>query len=287
MLQIIISPAKQMRCARDTFSPRGIPPFPNYTLRLFQALCTLERNEGPEGLQKLWRVNDKLLAENIDRLHEFIPVMSSTDLVDPEVARVLSPALFSYHGIQYQSMAPDVLGYRELSWLQDHLWVLSGFYGCVRPFDAVEPYRLEMAAKLSVDGARDLYAFWGTSIAQVISDASTHNSESPGHGHQPVIVNLASVEYAKAVLPHLPSGAQVSTCIFGEDLRNGRPVQRATASKIARGSMVRWMAEHDVEDVAQLTEFNVGYVFVPKLSSDRTGRTGVTERTLVFLREGC
>lgn len=93
------------------------------------------------------------------------------------------------------------------------------------------------------------------------------------------MVNLASVEYAKAVLPHLSSDTQVVTCIFGEELRDDKPVQRATASKIARGSMVRWMAERSCADAAELTAFNVGYRFAPELS-DQDGRAS----RLVFLR---
>lgn len=268
MLQAIISPAKQMRVAADTFAPRGIPPFPARTERLYRELVAIERAQGPEGLRSLWRVNDKLLAENIERLHSFVPVRDDTQLDDPLVARTVSPAVFSYVGIQYRSMAPEVMGFTELEWLQEHLWILSGSYGCVRPFDAVEPYRLEMGAKLAVDGARDLYAFWGDALAQAI--CAVDDSVT--------VVNLASVEYAKAVLPHLPESAQIVTCIFGEDLRNGRPVQRATASKIARGSMVRWMAEHGTVDARDLERFDVGYALAPDLCSERN-----RERILVFM----
>ena len=266
MLQVIISPAKQMRIARDTFSPRGIPPFPERTERLMHELRDIERTQGAEGLKRLWRVNDKLLAENIERLHEFESVSHEAQLGDPTVARLVSPAVFSYVGIQYRSMAPEVMGFPELEWLQAHLWVLSGLYGCVRPFDAVQPYRLEMGAKLAVDDARDLYAFWGNRLAQAIcADGPT------------CVVNLASVEYARAVLPHLPAGSQAVTCIFGEDLRAGKPVQRATASKIARGSMVRWMAERGIERAEDLVRFDIGYAYAPELSSEDGS-------TLVFMK---
>lgn len=145
----------------------------------------------------------------------------------------------------------------QLDWLQNHLWILSGLYGCVRPFHGVSPYRLEMGAKLSVDGARDLYAFWGNRLAQAIAPAGSNTT----------IVNLASVEYAKAVLPHAAQDTTVITCVFGEGVRNDKPVQQSTASKKARGSMVRWMAENKVKDAAGLTEFNLGYRYVPELSS--------------------
>ena len=257
MLQVIISPAKQMRAAQDAFEVLGIPPFVRETARLHRALLDIERNEGSGGLQTLWNVSDRLLTTCLDTLHEFMPVLSDTDLADPDIARRISPAVMSYHGIQYQSMAPEVMDAAQLAWLQDHLWILSGLYGCIRPFHAVEPYRLEMGAKLAVDDARDLYAFWSDKLARAIAPA----------GSNITIVNLASVEYAKAVLPHLTGDATAVTCLFGEGIRNGKPIQRSTASKKARGSMVRWMAENKVEDAAGLTEFNLGYRYVPELSS--------------------
>lgn len=266
MLQVIISPAKQMRAAQDAFKVLGIPPFVRETARLHRALLDIERNEGSAGLQALWNVSDRLLTTCLDTLHEFMPVLSDTDLADPDIARRISPAVMSYHGIQYQSMAPEVMDSAQLAWLQDHLWILSGLYGCVRPFHAVEPYRLEMGAKLAVDDARDLYAFWGDKLARVIAPA----------GSNATIVNLASAEYAKAVLPRLTTDAAVVTCLFGEGVRNGKPIQRSTASKKARGSMVRWMAANGLEDAGRLTEFDIGYRHAPEISYPGT---------LVFINE--
>ena len=266
MLQVIISPAKQMRTAQDDFEVPGIPPFAHETARLHRALLEIERNEGSGGLQALWNVSDKLLGPCLDTLHEFEPVLKNDDLDNPALARHLSPAVMSYHGIQYQSMAPEVMDAEQLAWLQSHLWILSGLYGCVRPFHAVEPYRLEMGAKLAVDNVCDLYAFWGDKLARTIAPA----------GSNATIVNLASVEYAKAVLPHLAGDVTTVTCLFGEGVRNGKPIQRSTASKKARGSMVRWMAENNIEDANRLTAFDVGYHYTPELSSPAT---------LVFINE--
>ncbi len=260
MLQVIVSPAKQMRTAQDAFDVLGIPPFAHQTARLHQALLSIESEDGAAGLQALWNVSDRLLTTCLDTLHEFMPVLSDADLADPDIARRISPAVMSYHGIQYQSMAPEVMDAAQLAWLQNHLWILSGLYGCVRPFHAVEPYRLEMGAKLSVDDARDLYAFWGDKLARAIAPAGSNTT----------IVNLASVEYAKAVLPHLADDATAVTCLFGEGIRNGKPIQRSTASKKARGSMVRWMAENKLEDASELTAFNIGYRHIPELSDKNT-----------------
>ena len=260
MLQVIISPAKQMSAAQDAFEVLGIPPFAHETTRLHRALLDIERDEGSGGLQALWNVSDRLLTTCLDTLHEFMPVLSDADLADPDIARRISPAVMSYHGIQYQSMAPEVMDAAQLDWLQNHLWILSGLYGCVRPFHAVEPYRLEMGAKLAVDDARDLYAFWSDKLARAIAPAGSNTT----------IVNLASVEYAKAVLPHLAGDVTAVTCLFGEGIRNGKPIQQSTASKKARGSMVRWMAENKLEDASELTAFNIGYRHIPELSDKNT-----------------
>ena len=242
MLHVIVSPAKKMVADRDAFEPQGVPPFAGKTAALLDRLHGMSRSE----LKALWKTSDKLT----------------------DAACAL---------IQYQSMAPAVMDERALAWLQEHLWILSGFYGCVRPFDAVAPYRLEMGARLSMPADEkngrpatgDLYAYWGADLARAVCA-----------GKETCVVNLASVEYAKAVLPHLPANAHAVTCVFGEELRKGKPVQRATASKIARGSTVRWMAEHGVEDPEQLCRFDIGYRHAPEF--DRVDTRG--NRTLVFLK---
>ena len=266
MLQVIISPAKQMRVTQDAFSVQGIPPFAHHTAQLHRALLNIEHDYGAGDLQTLWNVSDKLLASCLDTLHQFAPVLREADLADFDIARRISPAVMSYHGIQYQSMAPEVMDDEQLTWLQNHLWILSGLYGCVRPFHGVEPYRLEMGAKLAVDNARDLYSFWDDKLACTIAPSGSNTT----------VINLASVEYAKAVLPRLATDATTVTCLFGEGIRNGKPIQRSTASKKARGSMVRWMAENNVEDASRLSEFDIGYHNVPELSSPDT---------LVFINE--
>ncbi len=281
MLQVVISPAKKMRVARDAFEPTGIPPFPEKTGALLARLHGMGRAE----LQALWKTSDKLTDAACDTLRalEAVP-QAPGDLAAPRFAATCAPAVFAYEGIQYQSMAPGVMDAPALAWLQEHLWILSGFYGCARPFDAVAPYRLEMGAKLAMpadeksgrEAARDLYAFWGADLARAVAGVAD------GGTFPCTVVNLASVEYAKAVLPHLPAGARSVTCVFGEVLRAGKPVQRATASKIARGSMVRWMAENRVEDARGLERFDVGYAFAPELS--QTTQDPADPATLVFMR---
>ena len=231
-MKILISPAKKMRSDPDTLAPEALPALLSETERLLSALRAMT----PGELQALWRCSDTIAAQNLERLR------------DMDLRRRLTPALLSYVGLQYQYMAPGVLEQRQYDYLQAHLRILSGFYGVLRPFDGVTPYRLEMGAKLETDGARDLYGFWGDKLARVLE---------PGDGP---VVDLASQEYSRAVLPHLPPSVEVLTCTFGELRKDGRVVEKGTLCKMARGQMVRWMAERGVRRSEELKDFqDLGY----------------------------
>ena len=142
-MRIIISPAKKMVVDTDNFAIDTLPAFLEQAEQLKAALQKMS----PAELQALWKCNDAIARLNVERL-------SAMDL-----RRRLTPAVVSYEGIQYQYMAPGVMETAQLDYLREHLRILSGFYGLLRPFDGVTPYRLEMQAKLSVDGHRDLYDF--------------------------------------------------------------------------------------------------------------------------------
>lgn len=234
-MRIIISPAKKMIVDTDSFPTEGLPVFLPRTERLLAVL----RDMSSAQLQALWKCNDAIAALNVERL-------AAMDL-----SRSLTPAILSYEGIQYRYMAPTVFERSQLDYIRDHLRILSGFYGLLRPFDGVTPYRLEMQAKLAVDGCRDLYAFWGGALAEALA-AETD-----------LVVNLASKEYSKAVSPHLPSSVTFLTCTFGEE-KDGKVVEKGTMCKMARGEMVRWMAEHNIHQAEELQAFRqLGYVFSP------------------------
>ncbi|MGI5928594.1 peroxide stress protein YaaA [Pseudoflavonifractor sp.] len=246
-MRIIISPAKKMIVDTDSFPPEGLPAFLPRTERLLSAL----RSMSPAALQALWKCNDAIAALNVERL-------AAMDL-----SRSLTPAILSYEGIQYRYMAPTVFEQSQLDYIRTHLRILSGFYGLLRPFDGVTPYRLEMQAKLAVDGCRDLYAFWGGTLAEALA-AETN-----------LVVNLASKEYSKAVEPHLPASVRFLTCTFGEE-KGGKILEKGTACKMARGQMVRWMAEHGIDRAEDLRNFDgLGYAFSPAHS---------TESNFVFLK---
>lgn len=239
-MRIIISPAKKMNVDEDGFAPGGLPVFLEETERLMGVMQKMT----PEELQKLWKCNDAIARLNVERLAEM------------DLRRHLTPAILSYEGIQYQYMAPRVFETGHLAYVREHLRILSGFYGLLRPFDGVTPYRLEMQARLSVEGCRDLYAFWGGRLAGQLA-AETD-----------LVLNLASREYSRGVEPHLPAGVGFLTCTFGQ-WKDGRVVEKGTMCKMARGQMVRWLAENQITRPADIRAFSdLDYRFSPERSTD-------------------
>lgn len=241
-MRIIISPAKKMRRDTDSLPVRELPDFLPDTEKIAEILG----NMSVERLKKLWKCNDQIAALNVQRLQNM------------ELRSGLTPAILAYEGIQYQYMAPNVFTQEALEYVQQHLRILSGFYGVLRPFDGVTPYRLEMQAKLSVDGAKDLYAFWGSRLAQTLCQETD------------CILNLASKEYSTAVSRHLPPSVRFITCVFGEE-RNGKIIEKGTMCKMARGEMVRFLAENGIEDPKGARAFSgLGYRFDETRSGEAT-----------------
>ena len=227
-MRIIIAPAKKMVVDTDSFSVDGPPQF----LERAERLKAVLQGMSPKELQALWRCNDAIAKLNVERLAQM-------DL----------------------RRNPGVMEAAHLDYLREHLRILSGFYGLLRPFDGVTPYRLEMQAKLVVGGCRDLYQFWGDRLARQLA-AETD-----------CVLNLASKEYSRAVEPHLPPGVRFLTCTFGE-WKDGKIIEKGTMCKMARGQMVRWLAENNVTDPADIRAFDqLGYQFCR--SSSEGNRTAL------------
>ena len=300
MLKIIISPAKKMRILEDYSCRLSAPVFQEKAGQLHTAL----RNLSFEELKKLWKCSEKLAVQNYERLHAWVP------------GRHLTPALLAYEGIQYQYMAPHIFSESQWTYAEEHLRILSGFYGILRPTDGVIPYRLEMQAKLApvreaFGSVNSLYEYWGDSIyrhlaaetpadidalqsagpaAKTPADTDSLQStgpaaktpadtdsllsagpaaKTPADADALQIVNLASDEYSKSVLPFIAPSVTWVSCIFGE-LADGRVKVKGTLAKMARGEMVRWMAENQIQDVRVLRDFRqLNYRFHEELSSDR------------------
>ena len=154
-------------------------------------------------------------------------------------------------------MAPAVFEKDQIDYIQEHLRILSAFYGVLKPMDGVSPYRLEMQAKAAVGGHKDLYAFWGKCLYGQVRDESG------------IIINLASREYSKCIEKYLTKQDRYITITFCER-SGGKMVTKGTYAKMARGEMVRFMAEKRLEDPAGIRRFDrLGYGFREDLSSDR------------------
>lgn len=244
-MKIIISPAKKMNVDTDTLECRSVPVFLRETEELLVWLRRLTFAQAKE----LWNCNEKIAEQNYKGVQEM------------DLGRNLTPAVIAYEGIQYQYMAPAVFGGAQTDYIQEHLRILSGFYGVLRPFDGVSPYRLEMQAKASDAG--DLYRFWGDKLYREVI-----RGEEQAQGGR-LIVNLASKEYSKCVEKYLAPEDIYLTIVFGE-LTDGRVRQKGTYAKMARGEMVRYLAEHNVETPDGIKGFDrLGYQFEEKLSGDR------------------
>ena len=171
-----------------------------------------------------------------------------------DLKKGLAPALFSYVGLAYQYMAPDIFTENELEYVQNHLRILSGFYGVIKPFDGIRSYRLEMQQALPKIG--NLYDFWKDTIYKEVMDKDR------------IVINLASKEYSKCIEDYLTDKDIYINIVFGE-LKNGKVIQKGTMAKMARGEMVRWMAEHAITSIKEIKNFNMHYYFEEKYSSDR------------------
>ena len=239
-MRIIISPAKKMRIDTDSLPIQGLPVF----LPKTEELCRILQSMSDAELKKLWKCNDQIAALNIQRLQNM------------DLHKRLTPAVLAYDGIQYQHMAPGVFTDQAFDYVQEHLRILSGFYGILKPFDGVTPYRLEMQAKLRGGEAKDLYAYWGDSLANAL------------FAETDCIVNLASKEYSVCISKYLPENVRFITCVFGEE-KDGKVIEKGTMCKMARGEMVRYMAENQIEDPEQIKSFDrLNYRFDADRSND-------------------
>ena len=228
-MRIIISPAKQMRVDTDVFTCGSLPVFMEKTEILMQWIRSLSY----EDQKKLWACNDKIARQNAERFAHM------------DLRKSLTPAILSYDGIQYTYMAPAVFEDGQYEYVQEHLRILSGFYGVVKPLDGVV-----------VDGHKNLYDFWGDNLYREVLDDSR------------IIINLASKEYSKCIEKYLHPEDRYITCIFGEP-DGDKIVQKGVYAKMARGEMVRFMAGIHAEKPEQMKDFNwSGYHFDNDRSSD-------------------
>lgn len=239
-MRMIISPAKAMNTANDVLSHQQLPLFWEEARVLLDEL----KGKTYEELKAIWNCSDKLAMLNTQRIRKM------------DLHQNLTPAILSYDGIQYKYMAPIVFEHKDFHYIEEHLRILSGFYGILRPFDGVTPYRLEMQAKLKGQKVDSLYDYWDRKLADQLC-AETN-----------CIFNLASEEYSKAISRHLPEEVKFITCVFGE-IKGDKVIEKGTLVKMARGEMVRFMAENKIKDIEGCKAFDrLDYVFKEDLSDD-------------------
>lgn len=226
-MKIIVSPAKKMNLCNDDLVPKSIPVFLEKTKVLHEALNSLSYEE----LKSLLNCNDELATLNFQRYKNM------------ELSSNLTPALLAYDGIQYKYMCPNTFSKEEFEYINKHLRILSGFYGILRPFDGVVPYRLEMQSKLKGHNYKNLYDFWGHSLYQELVKENN------------IILNLASKEYSKVIEKYLTNNDSFITCTFGT-LKDSKIKVKATEAKMARGLMTRYLCENSIENLNEVKNFS-------------------------------
>lgn len=247
-MRIITAPAKRMR-EDDSLPFTSLPVFVKEAEELKDIINGLSYADQ----KRAWACSDRIAMDTAEKFAHM------------NLYSALTPAILSYDGIQYAYMAPEAFEEEQFAYCQKHLRILSGFYGVLKPFDGVTPYRLEMNARLKMDGYKSLYDFWKDRLYEEVKDESR------------VIVNLASKEYSKAIEPYITEEDRFLTCVFGME-ENGRVVQKGVYAKMARGMMIRWMAEEQIEDTEQLKQFHEGgYAY---------SETESQENSFVFLKNG-
>ena len=239
-MKIILSPAKKMIADTDNLAPVELPVYIDKTAEVFNWM----KSKSKEELKTIWKCNDKITEQNFNRLENM------------DLYHLLTPAVLSYEGIAFQYMAPSVFENSQFEYVQNHLRILSAFYGVLKPLDGVTPYRLEMQAKVGIGDAKNLYEYWGDMLYCSVIDNSR------------IIINLASKEYSKSIEKYLTLRDKYITIVFCE-LSGDKLVTKGTYAKMARGEMVRFMAENSIENPEDIKKFDrLGYAFRYDLSSD-------------------
>eukprot|EP01136_Pigoraptor_vietnamica_P011529 Opistho-1_new@50479 len=242
----LLSPAKSLDYDRPAPVPdAGVPHFSAAAGELIGLL----RRHDERGIAELMDLSEPLAALNVARYVAFSPRYTAANS---------KPALFAFDGDVYGGLGAHALSKPQVRWVQEHVAILSGLYGVLRPLDRMQPYRLEMGTRLANPQGKDLYAYWRTRIAG-------HLNERLAGQRAPVVVNLASEEYFKAV-DGAALRARVVHCVF-QDWKGGAYKIISFHAKRARGLMVRYAAQHRARTPQALADFDLeGYAFDPSAS---------------------
>ena len=242
----LLSPAKSLDYETPAGElPHSLPLFAKQSAQLIKLL----KVKSPQEIASLMDLSDALAGLNVARYQAWRTTFT------PHNAK---QAVLAFNGDVYEGLDAKSLQPADLDWAQDRLCILSGLYGVLRPLDWIQPYRLEMGTALANEAGSNLYQFWGPRLAK-------HLNERLKADASPVVVNLASQEYFKAV-DRKTLKARVVDCVF-EELRNGQYKIISFMAKRARGLMVRYAVQHRLDAPEQLAGFDLeGYVFDPESS---------------------
>ncbi len=238
---VIISPAKTL----DYDSPLATKRFTQpELLNKSKQLINICRELTPAQIASLMSISDKLAGLNAARFSEWQPTFT------PDNAR---QALLAFKGDVYTGLQAQDFNEADFDFAQQHLRMLSGLYGVLRPLDLMMPYRLEMGIKLENPKGKDLYSFWGDQITKKLNEALEQQGDD-------VVVNLASDEYFKAVKPAKLHGSLIKPVFLDE--KNGKFKVISFYAKKARGLMSRFIIKNRLTRSEQLADFNLeGYAF--------------------------
>ncbi|MBE0650347.1 MAG: peroxide stress protein YaaA [Bacteroidales bacterium] len=245
---IILSPAKTMDSLKSAVGFETT--LPEY-LKFAEQLAAILKMKSPGELSNLMKINPEIAQLTFERFQQWGTVNNKENAI---------PAIFSYIGEAFRGLDAESFSEKDLFFAQTHLRILSGLYGILRPLDLIQPYRLEMALKISTGSAKNLYDFWKKLITKSLK-------KSMDVQHDNVLINLASQEYFKSInIKELR--ARIITPVFKE-YKNGEPVIVTVYAKKARGLMARFIIQNQLTNPEDLKLFDYeGYYFTPSLSTE-------------------
>jgi cytoplasmic iron level regulating protein YaaA (DUF328/UPF0246 family) len=243
----LLSPAKSLDYDTPAHVTKAtLPQFLDRSAELIEVL----RARTPAEIASLMKLSDSLAALNVGRYAAWSPRFTEANS---------KQAVLAFNGDVYDGLDARTLDEAQLDWAQEHLVILSGLYGVLRPLDRMQPYRLEMGTRLATARGKDLYAYWGSTLAE-------HLNQRLRGDESPVVVNLASEEYFKAVDLKVLK-ARVIHCVF-EDWKGGQYKIISFFAKRARGMMARHAILQRAMHPEQLKTFDAGgYAYAPEVSS--------------------
>jgi cytoplasmic iron level regulating protein YaaA (DUF328/UPF0246 family) len=245
---LLISPAKSLDFTPAEFSTHSMPRL----LADSDALIKNLKQKTSADLQKLMKVSENIASLNVERFNGFSTPFSLDNS---------KQALLAFQGDVYKGMETDTFSEDDLAFAQQHLRILSGLYGLLKPLDLIQPYRLEMGTKLVNKKGKNLYEFWDTKITELV------NEDLKAQGDN-IVINLASVEYFKSVKPKNLK-ADLYNIEFKED-KNGQYKIVAFFAKKARGMMSNFIIKNRLTQPEELKAFDMdGYYFNSDLSSEK------------------